>query len=147
MLKRRPLLFCASSLTLLLACATWTAGENNPAPPAPDGLTEMNWTRRPVMFSHQRHFTANNVAADDPRSCILCHHPVQGKMLYKPCAETGCHDNMRSKATDANAYFQATHKQEKGPYNSCVSCHTQVAGTELEHLQHFTGCNESVCHS
>jgi hypothetical protein len=106
----------------------------------------MNWTRRPVTFSHERHFTANNAAANEPRSCILCHHPARGETPRKPCAAAGCHDNMRSKATDANAYFQATHKQEKEPYNSCVSCHTQAAGTDLEKLKRLAGCNESVCH-
>jgi hypothetical protein len=146
MLKRRLLLFCVFNLSFLFVCAVRTAGENNPAPPAPDGAAEMNWTRRPVMFSHERHFTANNVAADNPRGCILCHHPVQGKIPYKPCAASGCHDNMRSKAVDADAYYQATHKEEKGTCDSCVSCHTRVAGTDLEKLKQFAGCNESVCH-
>lgn len=146
MLKRRLLLFCPFGLTFLFACAAWAAGKNTSEPHAPDGMIEMNWTRRPVMFSHERHFTANGVAADDPQTCTLCHHPVQGKTPHMPCAAAGCHDNMRSKAVEPNAYFQATHKEEKETCDSCVSCHTRLAGDDLEKLKRLAGCNESACH-
>ena len=110
-----------------------------PQPPA--GTIELNWTKRPVQFSHEGHLKALGGT-----SCSSCHHPVGGKTVYQSCAAKGCHDNLNSKDTSPQSYYQAIHKAEGTQHNSCVSCHTKKAGQDPAAIKRLAGCRGSGCH-
>ncbi|GFH63277.1 MAG: cytochrome c class III [Candidatus Desulfovibrio kirbyi] len=128
-------------LCLVLAVmATATAAVEAPRTP-----TELNWTSRPVLFSHQIHFGA--LGGDAATQCASCHHPVEGDIPYKTCATHDCHDNLDKRDTSPRSYYLAIHKNKKEKYWSCVSCHEQRAGEDVEAIKKMVGCNASVCHS
>jgi hypothetical protein len=134
-------------LLLICICLAGTAAFAAPGPPeAPAEIREMDWTRRPVAFSHQAHFAGLGMQADPRESCVLCHHPVNGEAVFKTCAAEGCHDNLDPKDKSVQSYFQATHKRKKDTFYSCVSCHQEHAGADIEKKKRLTGCKESACH-
>jgi hypothetical protein len=104
----------------------------------------MNWTRRTVLFSHASHLTALGGAEGD--ACVLCHHPVAGKIRPESCAVKGCHDDLKSRDAGARSYYAAMHREVKTCCWSCVSCHAQRAGDDPERAERLTGCGQSVCH-
>ena len=118
----------------------------SPAPPAPEGSSELNFTRRPVTFSHESHFQGMGVTAKPEESCTACHHPVGGKVAYITCASKGCHDNLNQKDTSVRSYFLAMHKKEDPLHASCVSCHDKAAAGDPAREKALTGCRNSVCH-
>ena len=131
------------SLFTILACATAIAA----VPVPPEAASELNWTRRPVPFSHAAHFAGLGVQNDPSGACISCHHPVNGEAVYATCASKGCHDNLNQKDISVHSYYLATHKKETERYFSCVSCHEKQAGEELDRRKGLAGCKGSVCHS
>ena len=115
---------------------------------APGETREMNWTRRPVMFSHQVHAKAlAEKEINDPQAyCALCHHPVNGETSYLTCAAPGCHDNLNQKDKSVQSYYLATHKKKKETFYSCISCHEERAGDDIAAMKCLAGCKQSVCH-
>jgi hypothetical protein len=103
----------------------------------------MNWTPRPVPFSHAGHRAGPDSARE---RCAACHHPVQEEIPYLTCASKGCHDNLDRRNTGPNSYYLAVHQTPRGRHRSCVSCHEEHAGDDLARLKKLAGCEESVCH-
>ncbi|MDR2051574.1 MAG: cytochrome c3 family protein [Deltaproteobacteria bacterium] len=138
-------------LPAILACLGVPAAFSSasPAVQPPAAPTELNWTRRPVPFSHQTHLRALSgpaAALALVPSCASCHHPVQGEIPYLSCAVKGCHDNLNSRDSSVRSYYLATHKKEKEPFWSCLSCHLAQAGQDPERLKTLAGCRASLCH-
>jgi hypothetical protein len=147
-----------------LLCAGAVVAVSPPSEP-----TELNWSRRPVLFSHRTHLHAPmRTEAEDPSTpcperrgedggesvrpvaaderCPLCHHPVDGTVRYLTCATRGCHDNLNPKDTSVRSYYAATHAVTKGRFYTCVSCHTEQAGDDAATMKRMVGCERSVCH-
>lgn len=116
----------------------------------PGEQTEMNWTRRPVPFSHQVHaegLARTREGAEAGQGyCALCHHPVKGETPYLTCASPDCHDNLNPKDKSVRSYYLATHKKQKETFHSCVSCHEEVAGDDAAAMKRLAGCKQSACH-
>ena len=128
-----------TGLCLLACCSLARAA-------APEQPSEMNWTRRPVPFSHQAHFTALSDRGSQEELCVLCHHPVEGRESFLTCATEGCHDELNPKDKSVQSYFQATHKKKTETFHSCVSCHEQAAGSDTGRKKRLAGCKDSACH-
>ena len=137
--KKKPAL-------LWLVCIGFlcTAALASPAPPRES--TEMNWTRRPVLFSHSTHLNALDRGTAPEQTCALCHHPVKGEVLFLTCTSPDCHDNLNQKDLSVHSYYQATHKKTKDSFYSCLSCHEERAGDDLARIKRLAGCKESACH-
>jgi hypothetical protein len=138
-------------LPVILACLGIPAAFSSPSAPVrpPDAPTELNWTRRPVPFSHQTHLKALSGPASGLASeplCASCHHPVQGEIPYLTCAARGCHDNLNSRDVTLRSYYLATHNKENGTFRSCLSCHLEHAGQDQTRLKALAGCRASLCH-
>jgi Class III cytochrome C family. len=115
---------------------------------APEEAREMNWTRRPVVFSHQVHAKAlAGKKTNDPHAyCARCHHPVNGETPYLTCASPECHDNLNQKDKSVQSYYLATHKKKKETFYSCISCHEEQAGDDIAAMKRLAGCKQSACH-
>ena len=133
--------FLAGCCLLSLCAAAFAA-----PPSPPDKPSEMNWTRRPVPFSHQTHFEGLADRGSPEAVCVLCHHPVESGDVYLTCATEGCHDDLNPKDKSVRSYFQATHKKKKETLYSCVSCHEEVAGSDISAKKRLAGCKDSACH-
>ncbi len=107
-------------------------------PPVPEGPVTMKKTKMPVVFNHDAHAIYD---------CEDCHHPVDGVATYAPCADSGCHDIMGTKDKTVHSYYQMIHKAKAGKYETCVSCHRDVAGDDRERRKELTGCKGSACHA
>ncbi|MDR2605386.1 MAG: cytochrome c3 family protein [Desulfovibrio sp.] len=151
---------------LVVAAGTVTAAAVVASPPPEP--TELNWSRRPVLFSHQTHLNApalrsrtdatklpperpdggevNNPPIADTGVCVLCHHRVNGVTHYLTCATQDCHDNLNPKHKSVRSYYLATHAAPKGIFYSCVACHTEQAGDDALKIKRMAGCEESACH-
>ena len=133
-------------LFLLLFCL-WAADAFTAAVDPPPAPSELNWTRRPVPFSHQTHLEGLRLNGNYQNACILCHHPVNGETPYLTCASPECHDELNPKDMSIRSYFQATHKRKKETFYSCVACHEEKAGSDPAEKKRLAGCKASVCHS
>ncbi len=107
-------------------------------PEVPSAPSVMNKTKMPVTFNHSTH---------TEYSCETCHHPVDGVATYQPCATAGCHDVMGRKDKSINSYYQAMHKTSKVKFETCVSCHKEVAGKDKAKRKELTSCKGSKCHA
>ncbi|MDR1124873.1 MAG: cytochrome c3 family protein [Deltaproteobacteria bacterium] len=133
------------TLFLMAFCLSFCAAAYAATAP-PEQSSELNWTRRPVVFSHQAHFTGIAERDAPAETCTLCHHPLGEKQVFQTCAAAGCHDNLDAKDKSLQSYYQATHKRKTDTYDSCVSCHTEVAGKDAAMKKRLIGCKESACH-
>jgi hypothetical protein len=133
-----PLAVCCLGLLGAAALAS--------TPPCPEKPGELNWTRRPVTFSHQTHFAALSAGKNPDALCVSCHHPVHGEAVFLTCAARGCHDNLNEKDLSLQSYFQATHKKDAENFDSCLSCHERKAGDSPAEKKRLAGCRESACH-
>jgi hypothetical protein len=129
------------ALLPLFFLASLSLAAESGRPQAPQNPTELNWTRRPVPFDHSSHLQVLGEEA-----CSSCHHPDAGRNYFRSCAEAGCHDQLNTRDTTPQSYYQATHKQAPENFNSCVSCHTLSAAGEPDELKRLAGCRNSVCH-
>jgi hypothetical protein len=159
------LLCAAAAGTAVIAAVTVTAAASPPS-----GPTELNWSRRPVLFSHQTHLNApalrsrtgvqelcpaqpggagnaNGPPTADTGVCMLCHHPVDGMTRHLACATRDCHDNLNPRDKSVHSYYLATPARPKGRFYSCVACHTEQAGDDAPAMKRMAGCEESVCHA
>ncbi|MDR1947397.1 MAG: cytochrome c3 family protein [Desulfovibrio sp.] len=127
-------------LPLCLLCTGAFAAVSPPGEP-----TEMNWTRRPVVFSHRAHLDAAALQGDG-ENCGLCHHPVNDVTRHLTCATPDCHDNLNPKDMSVRSYYLATHNILKGRFNSCLACHVEQAGGDMAKMKRMVGCEESACH-
>lgn len=93
--------------------------------------------KKAVVFNHSTHKDVK---------CVDCHHLVEGKEDYRPCATAGCHDNFDQKDKSVNSYYQAMHKAKNPKHQSCVSCHTAAAGADKDKKKELAGCAKSKCH-
>jgi hypothetical protein len=156
----------AAAVATVIAAGTVTAAVAVSPPPEP---TELNWSRRPVLFSHQTHLDAsvlrsradatklpperpdggetNSPPVADIEVCVLCHHPVNGVAQRLTCATQDCHDNLNPKDKSVRSYYSATHAAPKGLFYSCVACHTEQAGDDAPTMKRMAGCEESACHN
>ncbi len=127
----KKLILCgAMALSLAFAVSAFAA----PAVPA-DGIV-MDKTKLHVTFNHSTH-TGNQ--------CGECHHPVDGKETFLQCGSAGCHDNFDKKDKSVHSYYQVMHGK-KLKFDSCVSCHTTVAGKDKDKKKALTSCKKSACH-
>ena len=122
--------FCILAAFVLPALAA------QPEAPA-DGLKMEKSGKKVVVFNHGTHKTFK---------CVDCHHPVNGKEDYRPCATAGCHDIQGQKDKSVNSYYQAMHKAKDPQHQSCVSCHAKQAGDDKDKKKELTGCAKSKCH-
>ena len=122
--------FCILAAFVLPALAA------QPEAPA-DGLKMQKSEKKVVVFNHSTH---------KDMKCVDCHHPVDGKEDYRPCATAGCHDVMGQKDKSVKSYYQAMHKAKDPKHASCVSCHTEKAGADKEKKKELVGCAKSKCH-
>ncbi len=106
------------------------------APPAPKDGYVMKKTAKTSVFNHSTHTSV---------SCETCHHPVNGTPSYLPCGSAGCHDNLDPKAKGVDSYFQAMHKRAGNKYDTCVSCHVKIAGSDAAKKAALTSC-KGACH-
>ncbi|MDR1685327.1 MAG: cytochrome c3 family protein [Desulfovibrio sp.] len=160
------IIVAAVAAATAVAAGTATAAAASP-PPEP---TELNWSRRPVLFSHQTHLNApalrsgagvsarspaqpegggnaNSQLLPDSEVCASCHHPVDGMTRHLACATQDCHDNLNPKDKSVRSYYLSTHAAPKGRFYSCVACHTEQAGDDAPTLKRMAGCEESACHN
>ncbi len=107
-------------------------------PPVPTEPILMDETNMPVTFNHDTHTSV---------TCESCHHPVEGVATYEPCATAGCHDAMGMSERDVNSYYQAMHKARDAQFGTCVSCHTETAGSDADLRRELTACRGSACHA
>jgi hypothetical protein len=149
----------------VVVAGTGTTAAASP-PPEP---TELNWSRRPVLFSHQTHLNApalrnragaaqlpperpdggkgeNSPPVADTDVCTLCHHPVNGIRQHLTCATQDCHDNLNPKDKSVRSYYLATHAAPKGLFYSCVACHEEQAEDDAPTMKRMIGCENSACH-
>ncbi len=120
----------------LLAAFVLPALAAQPEVPA-DGQKLEKGGKKVVIFNHSTH---------KAQKCVECHHPVDGKEDFRPCATAGCHDIMGQKDKSINSYYQAMHKKQDVKHNSCVACHTTTAGDDAAKKKELTGCAKSKCH-
>ncbi len=107
-------------------------------PEAPADGIKMNKTgKKEVTFNHSTHKTVK---------CGDCHHPVDGKEDYRPCATAGCHDKLDKADKSVNSYYQIIHKTKDTKHQTCVACHTATAGDDKEKKKELAGCAKSKCH-
>lgn len=118
-----------------MVCFWAVAGVSAVDAPA-DGL-KMEKTKKPVVFNHSTHTSAD---------CQTCHHTWDGAAPIKSCAAAGCHDNFDKKDKSVHSYFKATHNRRAKEVPSCVSCHKKTAGKDRDLKKKLTGCRKSVCH-
>lgn len=104
-------------------------------PEAPVGPMKMALTSKPVTFNHDTHASVD---------CAVCHHEVNGVENYGKCGDAGCHDAFGPKEKGKNSYYRLAH--DKKMENSCISCHTKVAGQDKDKKKALTGCKGSACH-
>ena len=109
------------------------------APPAvPAEPLTMNLTKKPVVFDHAQH---------SKLECGACHHQVDGKENYQKCATAGCHDVMGAKDKSVHSYYRIAHDRKiAAPYNSCLSCHSEVIKQVSDKKKAMTACVGSSCH-
>ena len=107
-----------------------------PNVPADDYL--MDKTKQPVIFPHTPH---NKI------ECATCHHETEeaGKADFRPCADSGCHDIFDRRDKTEKSYYNVMHGRNL-KFESCVSCHTKVAGNDREKRRKLTACKNSGCH-
>lgn len=127
----RKLFFCGA---LALAVAFALPAIAAPKVPA-DGL-KMDATKMVVTFNHSTH---------KAYKCGDCHHPVNGKEDFRKCNTAGCHDNMDKKDKGVHGYYNVMHGKNL-KFQSCVSCHAEVAGADAAKKKELTGCKKSSCH-
>ncbi len=108
------------------------------APQVPADGMKMAKTKKPVVFNHSTHADIK---------CVECHHPVNGKEDYRACSTAGCHDKLDQKDKSINAYYQVIHKAKGAKFETCISCHNKVAGTDKDKKKELTGCAKSKCHN
>jgi hypothetical protein len=111
----------------------------------PSGPVELNWSRRPVMFSHQAHLNASALQRGED-ICLLCHHPVGDTARHLSCATRDCHDNLNPRDTSVRSYYLAVHAVPKRRFYSCAACHTEQAGDDAVKMKYMAGCEKSACH-
>ncbi len=130
---KKTLLVCM--LTAALVCAY--ALPNLIAADAPaDGL-KMDKTPKPVVFNHSTH-------KDD--KCTDCHHSAEDAANPKKCSSAGCHDVMGKEDKSEKSYYQAMHKMTATKVKSCLACHKEKAGADVEKKKALTACAKSKCH-
>jgi hypothetical protein len=120
----------------ILAALVVPAFAVQPEAPA-DGIKLNKGGKKEVIFNHSSHKEVD---------CVSCHHLVDNKEDYRACATAGCHDAIGQKEKGVNSYHQSIHKVKDVKHQSCVSCHTQVAGTDKDKKKELTGCAKSKCH-
>jgi len=123
-------IFCMAAAFVLPAIAA------QPEVPA-DGIKMNKSGKREVIFNHSTHATV---------TCGECHHPVDGKEDFRPCAASGCHDIMGIEDKSVHSYNQAIHKKTGNQHPSCLSCHEKLAGDDKDKRQALAGCAKSKCH-
>jgi hypothetical protein len=155
-----------AAVAAVVVAGTVTAATSAASPPPEP--TELNWSRRPVLFSHQTHLNApalrslaeaaqlpperpdgegvNSPPVADTDVCTLCHHPVNDMPQRLTCATQDCHDNLNPKDKSVRSYYLATHAAPKGLFYSCVACHAEQAGDDAPTMKRMIGCEESACH-
>lgn len=134
MLQR--ILFGIGCLAIAIAVPAFASKADVPATPD-DGIVMSHSGKKEVTFNHSTHATVE---------CADCHHPVEGKVDYRPCATAGCHAIDRKDATETLSYNHALHKPQGTKFNTCMSCHREIAGTDAELRRELTGCAKSKCH-
>lgn len=109
-------------------------------PVAPSKPIRMDKGTKPVTFDHNDHASFE---------CTTCHHPVKrdgGKIEYKKCSSSGCHDVL-GRNKDPMSYYQVMHnKTPSEGHSTCLACHTQTAAKEPEKRKALTACLGSSCH-
>lgn len=123
-----------SAIALFAMALALPAFASEPAVPA-DGL-KMAKTKMEVTFNHSTHKEIK---------CADCHHPVDGKADFKPCASAGCHDVFDKKDKSEKSYYKVMHGKNL-KYATCVSCHSDYVKTKPEMKKELTGCKGSKCH-
>lgn len=123
-------IFCMTAALVLPAIAA------QPEVPA-DGIKMNKSGKKEVTFNHSTHKTA---------ACGDCHHPVDGKENYQPCATAGCHDITGTADKTIHSYNQAIHKKKDAKFQTCVSCHEAAAGNDKAKKKELAGCAKSKCH-
>ncbi len=127
----KKLIMCgAMALSMAFAVSAFAA----PAVPA-DGIV-MDNTKLPVTFNHSTH---------GDYKCGECHHPVDGAETFLACGSAGCHDNFDKKDKSVHGYYNVMHGK-KLKFDSCLSCHLEVAGKDAAKKKEMTGCKKSACH-
>jgi cytochrome c553 len=103
---------------------------------AADGI-KMDKTSQPVTFNHSTHTEEN---------CEFCHHKSGGDTAaIKSCSSEGCHDVFDKTDKTEASYYKVIHgKHDTIP--TCVSCHREKAGSDVEKKKELTGCKKSACH-
>ncbi len=105
-------------------------------PAVPEGPIKMALTgKKPVTFNHNTHTSVD---------CAVCHHEVNGVENFGKCSDAGCHDAIGAKEKGKNSYYRIAH--DKKLENSCIGCHTKVAGTDKAKKKVLTSCKGSACH-
>ena len=125
---------CLSLLALMLFAATAAMA----APAVPDGPLEFMGANpeKAVIFNHKTH------AAYE---CKICHHEVKGKEEYGKCANAGCHDDLKGRKSPA--LYAVVHSKKQLAYQTCMSCHADIAKQQPERKKELTGCKGSACHA
>jgi ribosomal protein L34E len=123
-------IFCMTAALVLPAIAA------QPEVPA-DGIKMNKSGKKEVTFNHSTHTTV---------ACGDCHHPVDGKEDFRPCATAGCHDITGTADKSIQSYNLALHKKKDNKHPTCVSCHEQLAGDDKEKKKELAGCAKSKCH-
>ncbi len=130
-------LICLLTITVFTALAFAAPTAQRPEAPAED--ITMSRSNRNVVFKHSTH------TKDD---CVACHHLVNDKEDYRPCATPECHDVIGEggKNKTERSYYQALHKG-KGKHESCNACHRKAAAADAELKKRLpSGCKEKSCH-
>lgn len=123
-------IICMSAVLVVPAFA------EQPKAPA-DGITMKRSGKKEVVFNHSTHKEVG---------CAECHHPVEGKEDYRPCATEGCHDITGTAEKSIRSYNQAMHKKKDIKFQTCVSCHEKTAGDDKARKKELAGCAKSKCH-
>lgn len=123
-------IFC---MTAVLALPVLAAQPDVPA----DGIKMNKGGKKEVIFNHSTH---------KDQACVDCHHPVDGKEDFRPCATAGCHDNLDPKDKSINSYHQIAHKKKDTKFQTCMSCHEKTAGDDKAKKKELTACAKSKCH-
>lgn len=124
------------ALCLLALLSLCVAGAAHAAPAMPDGPLEFKGSQKTVIFNHNTHASYD---------CKTCHHDVDGKESFAKCATAGCHDDLTGKKSPA--LYAVVHSRKDLAYQTCMSCHVQIANEQPDKKKNLTGCKGSYCHA
>lgn len=131
---KKSLLVCLTAAALVLAFALPSIY----AVEAPEDGIVLDHTDDPkgytTTFNHTTHASVD---------CTTCHH-MEGDQQYASCVAEGCHDAADKKAD--MSWYKVVHDRKAGAKPTCVSCHLETAGDDIELKKQLTGCMGSACH-